>query len=92
MAGGRVWTGELGPERPGGRRSDVESRRRTEKYGIAEASPAEAIPVLRKYLTDVRVVRPYFDAMPDAPDEVLEAELARHPVLRLVPQARSEGR
>lgn len=65
---------------------------RTEKYGIAEASPAEAIPVLRKYLTDVRVVRPYFDATPDAPDEVIAGELARHPVLRLVPQALPEGR
>jgi deazaflavin-dependent oxidoreductase (nitroreductase family) len=65
---------------------------RTEKYTIAGASPAEAIPVLRKYLTDVRVVRPYFDAAPDAPDEVLEAELPRHPVLRLASQNRSEER
>ena len=64
---------------------------RTEKYRIAEASPAEAVPVLRKYLTDVRVVRPYFDAAPDAPDEALEAELSRHPVFRLVPQVRPEG-
>jgi deazaflavin-dependent oxidoreductase (nitroreductase family) len=65
---------------------------RTERYRIAEASPAEAVPVLRKYLTDVRVVRPYFDAAPDAPDEALEAELPRHPVLRLVPQSRPEER
>ena len=61
---------------------------RTEKYKIAEASPAEAVPVLRKYLADVRVVRPYFDAAPDAPDEALEEELSRHAVLRLVPQSR----
>ena len=65
---------------------------RTEKYRIAGASPAEAVPVLRKYLTGVRVVRPYFNAAPDAPDEALEAELSRHPVFRLVPQAQSEGR
>ena len=64
---------------------------RTGKYRIAQASPAEAVPVLRKYLTEVRVVRPYFDAAPDAPDEALEAELSRHPVFRLVPQARPEG-
>lgn len=64
---------------------------RTERYKIAEASPAEAVPVLRKYLTEIRVVRPYFDAAPDAPDEALEAELLRHPVFRLVPQAQSQG-
>jgi deazaflavin-dependent oxidoreductase (nitroreductase family) len=65
---------------------------RTQKYRVAEASATQAVPVLRKYLTEVRVVRPYFDAAPDAPDKTLEAELSRHPVFRLVPQARSEGR
>lgn len=64
----------------------------TAKYRTVEASPAEAVPVLRKYLTEVRVARPYFDAAPDAPDEALEAELPRHPVFRLVPQARPAGR
>jgi len=64
----------------------------TERFRIAEASPAEAVPVLRKYLAEVRVVRPYFDAAPDAPDEALAAEVSRHPVFRLDPQSRSEER
>ena len=53
--------------------------RRTERYRIAEASPAEAVPVLRRYMVEVRVTRPYFDAAPDASDQALEGELQRHP-------------
>jgi len=64
----------------------------TKRYKITEASPTEAVPVLRKYLTEIRVVRPYFDAAPDAPDEALGAELSKHPVFRLVPQAQPDGR
>jgi deazaflavin-dependent oxidoreductase (nitroreductase family) len=64
----------------------------TRRYRITEASATEAVPVLRKYLTEIRVVRPYFDAAPDAPDETLSAELPRHPVFRLVPQTPPEGR
>jgi deazaflavin-dependent oxidoreductase (nitroreductase family) len=59
---------------------------RSAQYGIAEASPGEAVPVLRKYLTDIRVTRPYFDATPASSDGEIEAELPRHPVLRLVPE------
>jgi hypothetical protein len=59
--------------------------RRTERWGVAEALPADAIPVLRTYMKKVRVTRPYFDVRPDASDEGLEHELARHPVLELVP-------
>ena len=43
--------------------------------------------MLRKYLTDIRVTRPYFDATPSSPDSELEAELPRHPLLRLIPKA-----
>ena len=57
------------------------------RYAIAEPTPDEAVPVLRKYLTDIRVTRPYFDATPSSPDSELEAELLRHPLLRLIPKA-----
>jgi deazaflavin-dependent oxidoreductase (nitroreductase family) len=56
------------------------------RYAIAEPAPGEAIPVLRKYMTDVRVTRPYFDATPASPDSQIEAELARHPVLQIIPK------
>ena len=32
------------------------------RHAIGEPTPAKAVPVLRKYLTDIRVNRPYFDA------------------------------
>src|SRR6266542_1792922 len=58
-----------------------------ERYRIAEPAPSEAVPVLRKYMTEVRVTRPYFDAALDAPDAAIEAELPRHAVFRLIPAA-----
>jgi hypothetical protein len=56
------------------------------RCAIAEPTPDEAVPVLRKYLTDIRVTRPYFDATPASTDSELKAELPRHPVLRLIPK------
>jgi deazaflavin-dependent oxidoreductase (nitroreductase family) len=56
------------------------------RYAIAEPTPAEAVPVLRKYMTDIRVTRRYFDATPASPDSQIEAELDRHQVLRLIPK------
>src|SRR5215471_3320180 len=55
------------------------------RCAIAEPAPGEAVPVLRKYLTEIRVTRPYFDATPASPDDEIEAELAHHPVLLLIP-------
>jgi hypothetical protein len=52
---------------------------------VEEAEPAQAVPVLRAYIRQVRVTRPYFDARPDSPDHVVAAEAARHPVFRLTP-------
>jgi hypothetical protein len=85
MAGGRLRPGELGSERPAAGEVTLSRGTRTEAFGIAEATPEEVVPMLRTYMTEVRVTRPYFDAAPDAPDEALRLELPRHPVLRLVP-------
>lgn len=57
----------------------------TTRYKVSDAAARDAVPVLRAYLAAVRVVRPYFDAAPGAPDDALAAELPRHPVLRLSP-------
>ena len=59
---------------------------RSEKFKVEEAAAPEAVPVLRKYLAEVPVTRPYFDAGPDSPGEAIAAEVPRHPVFRLVPQ------
>lgn len=59
--------------------------RRSQRFSVQEADAQEAIPVLRKYLREVPVTRPYFDATPDAPAEAIASELPKHPVFRLVP-------
>jgi deazaflavin-dependent oxidoreductase (nitroreductase family) len=58
-----------------------------ETYKVEEAAAEEATVVLRKYIAEIRVTRPYFDATPDSSDEAVAAELPRHAVFRLVPGA-----
>lgn len=58
---------------------------KTEELGISEAHAPEAAPVLKKYATEVRVTRPYFDAQPNEAASSFEAEAPRHPVFRLAP-------
>ena len=57
--------------------------RRSQRYTVSEPDPRDAVPVLREYITRIRVTRPYFDATPDSPDDAIMAELAKHPVFRL---------
>jgi deazaflavin-dependent oxidoreductase (nitroreductase family) len=59
--------------------------RKTAHFRVVDARREEAIPVLRKYIAEMKVTRAYFDARPDSPDDAIAAELERHPVLRLVP-------
>jgi deazaflavin-dependent oxidoreductase (nitroreductase family) len=58
---------------------------RSRRFRAEEVGAPEAVPVLRQYLREVPVTRPYFDAAPDAPDEAIAGELPKHPVFRLVP-------
>lgn len=64
---------------------------RSERFTVHEPERDEAVPVLRKYITQIRVTRSYFDAAPDAPDDAIAAELTRHPVLRLALAAEAGG-
>ena len=59
---------------------------RSQQFEVEEAASAAAVPVLREYITEIRVTRPYFDADPSSTDEEVAAELPRHPVFRLVPR------
>jgi deazaflavin-dependent oxidoreductase (nitroreductase family) len=54
--------------------------RRSENVNILELSADEAAPVLRKYLTQVPVVRPFFDVTPRSSLRDFAAEASRHPV------------
>jgi deazaflavin-dependent oxidoreductase (nitroreductase family) len=51
---------------------------------LEEVSPTEAAPVLKRYLADTPVTRPYFDVSPQSPLEAFEQEAPRHPVFRIV--------
>ena len=56
---------------------------RSETLPIRELSPADAAPVLQRYVTRVPITRPYFDARPDSSLAAFETESPRHPVFVL---------
>ncbi len=57
--------------------------RHSTRYAVRDAETSDAVPVLRKYMAEVRVTRSYFDATSTSPDAAIAAELERHPVLEL---------
>jgi deazaflavin-dependent oxidoreductase (nitroreductase family) len=59
--------------------------RHREEIKVSEVGPQESAPVLREYLRQVSVVRPFFDVSPDSPLEAFVAEAGRHPVFRIEP-------
>lgn len=62
--------------------------RSSQRYTVTEPGPSETVAVLRRYMAQIRVTRPYFDAAPDSPDDAIKAELPRHPVFQLTPAGR----
>jgi len=65
---------------------EVELRRAgtAERCLAREATAEEAVPVLRSYLRQLRlVVGPYFDVTPSSPGAAFAAEAPRHPVFLL---------
>ena len=58
--------------------------RHTDKFKVEEAEVEAAVPVLRKYIAEIRVTRRYFNANPDSSDESIAAELEMHTVFRLI--------
>jgi len=60
---------------------------RSETAAVFEVEPEEAAPILKQYVTQVPITRPFFDARPQSPLAVFAAEAHRHPVFRLVPLA-----
>jgi hypothetical protein len=64
----------------------------SETYKVEEAGAEDAIPVLRKYIAEIRVTHPYFDATANSSDEAVAAELSRHAVFRLIPSTLNRHR
>lgn len=48
-------------------------------------------PVLRRYVQDVKVTRPYFDLGPADPEAAFVGEAAKHPVFELTPESGPPG-
>ncbi len=61
----------------------LERRGQIEAVWLSEVGPAQAAPILKKYLRKVAVVRPFFDVRPDSPVQEFEAEAHRHPVFEI---------
>jgi deazaflavin-dependent oxidoreductase (nitroreductase family) len=59
--------------------------RRAEIVRIVEVPLEDAAPVLKKYLAQVPVVRPFFDVRPQSDIKEFVAEAPRHPVFRILP-------
>ncbi len=57
--------------------------RHSEELTVTELEPTESARVLKRYVEQERIVRPWFDAAPDGPVEAFAAEADRHPVFRL---------
>jgi deazaflavin-dependent oxidoreductase (nitroreductase family) len=56
---------------------------KSETLAIREVTPQQAAPVLRKYVVNVAVTRPYFDVGTDSSEEAYIAEAPKHPVFEL---------
>jgi len=63
---------------------------RSERVGLSEAAPQEAEPVLREYLEQVAVARPFFGVATNSPDSEFVAEAPLHPVFRISADASLE--
>ena len=55
-----------------------------ETLKIEPATPEEAAPILKEYISKEGIVRPYFDVQPEAPIEDFVAEAPLHPVFHLI--------
>lgn len=55
----------------------------TKTVTVTEVDANEAGPVLKQYFDDLKIVRPYFEAVEGAGVEAFIAEADRHPVFRL---------
>ncbi len=58
---------------------------RTERVRVSELSSEASATVLRQYISEVRVTRPYFDVALDSTDQEFAAEAPRHPVFEVQP-------
>jgi deazaflavin-dependent oxidoreductase (nitroreductase family) len=59
-------------------------RGKDEDVTIEELAPEQAAPVLKQYLRENPITKPYFDADSSSPEDDFVAEAPGHPVFRVV--------
>ncbi len=59
---------------------------KSETVAIRECSAQQAAPILRKYIVEVAITRPYFDVGVDSSEEDFIEEAPKHPVFELLPK------
>jgi deazaflavin-dependent oxidoreductase (nitroreductase family) len=69
-------------------RATLARGRRSESVTVTPLGPADSAPVLRRYITEIPITRPYFDVLPDSPIEAFVAEAPRHPVFLIGAETR----
>jgi deazaflavin-dependent oxidoreductase (nitroreductase family) len=70
------------------RQVSLTRRREIREYAVREVPPAEAGPILQRYVRIAPATRRYFQATTDSALEDFAAEAARHPVFELTPLVR----
>ena len=58
--------------------------RRLERVALFDVEPVEAATVLKRYVTQVPITRPFFDVTSESGLDALVAEAPRHPVFLLI--------
>ncbi len=57
---------------------------KSETVAVRECSAVQAAPVLRKYVINVAITRPYFDVGVNSSEEAYVAEAPKHPVFEII--------
>jgi deazaflavin-dependent oxidoreductase (nitroreductase family) len=65
-------------------RVQLKRGRSSESVTVVELPATEAAPILRTYVREVSIVRPFFDAGPESSLADFEREAPRHPVFQIV--------
>jgi hypothetical protein len=63
---------------------------RSESVRFVAVPGQESAPILKTYVNEVPITRPYFEAQPDAPVGAFLAEASQHPVFHVVPAPAGE--
>ena len=59
--------------------------RHSETVRVKELAPEAAAPILKAYVEQVPITRPYFDVAPDATLAAFAVEAPKHPVFQVIP-------